>query len=234
MAGSLGLRDQVDLRLVVSTAVTRGRGGTTEAQIVQARDDLTLLSEQELVQRAQSDLLGPEGRSATCVLFGRYQERVYSWCYRHLRDRDRSLEVAQDVFLRAYRHLGSFSAQGSFPAWLFAITRNRCRSALRLPSWLRDEGVDPDSIESPGPSPEDAEIDGETLEYVMDLIREHLEPLEQEAIWLRCAEGMPVEEITRALRIEERSGARAVLQRARRKLRAGIAAHERVGKEARR
>jgi DNA-directed RNA polymerase specialized sigma24 family protein len=51
-------------------------------------------------------------------------------------------------------------------------------------------------------------------------MRSHLAPLEQEALWLRCVERMPVDEITRVLGIEGSTGARAVLQSARRKLRA--------------
>ena len=54
------------------------------------------------------------------------------------------------------------------------------------------------------------------------LIRSALEPEEQKVIWLRCFDRMPVEEITRVLGIESASGARSVLQRARRKLRAAL------------
>ena len=191
--------------------------------------DLTQLSEEQLVRRAQADPDGPAGRAAASVLLGRYQERVFVWCYRHVRDRERALEVSQDVLLRAYKHLGSFKGEGAFGAWIFTIARNRCRSALRLPAWLRDESIDPDMIESERPSPEDVELQATTMEQLMGLIETKLEPLEQEALWLRCGEGMPVDEITRTLRIEDRSGARSVLQRARRKLRAELASASRAG-----
>jgi DNA-directed RNA polymerase specialized sigma24 family protein len=55
------------------------------------------------------------------------------------------------------------------------------------------------------------------------LMREALSPLEQEAIWLRCFEGLPVPEVTRLLGLTHRSGARSVLQSAREKLRAALA-----------
>jgi DNA-directed RNA polymerase specialized sigma24 family protein len=61
---------------------------------------------------------------------------------------------------------------------------------------------------------------------MLDLVRRHLDPLEREAIWLRCYEGMPVEEITGLLGIDTASGARGILQRARRKLRAALAASQ--------
>jgi DNA-directed RNA polymerase specialized sigma24 family protein len=53
-----------------------------------------------------------------------------------------------------------------------------------------------------------------------------LEPQEQQAIWLRCVERMPVDDVTRILGVDGSSGARAVLQRARRKLRAAIERRE--------
>jgi DNA-directed RNA polymerase specialized sigma24 family protein len=57
---------------------------------------------------------------------------------------------------------------------------------------------------------------------LLDLIAGHLTQQEQDALWLRCMERMSVEEITRLLDIQEQSGARAVLQRARRRLRAAL------------
>src|SRR4029079_14118106 len=55
------------------------------------------------------------------------------------------------------------------------------------------------------------------------LLRDHLSPLELQAIWLRCFEGLPVPEITRLLGLTHASGARSVLQSAREKLRARLA-----------
>jgi RNA polymerase sigma-70 factor (ECF subfamily) len=43
-------------------------------------------------------------------------------------------DLAQDVFLAAFRHLGKFdSRKGSFRTWLLAISRNVCRNAQRRP-----------------------------------------------------------------------------------------------------
>jgi RNA polymerase sigma-70 factor (ECF subfamily) len=44
-------------------------------------------------------------------------------------------DVAQDVFLAAFRHLATFEAgKGSFRTWLLAITRNQCRTARKRPT----------------------------------------------------------------------------------------------------
>jgi len=46
--------------------------------------------------------------------------------------------------------------------------------------------------------------------------------MEQKAIWLRCFERLPIDEITGMLGIEAKSGARGMLQTARRKLKAAL------------
>jgi len=62
----------------------------------------------------------------------------------------------------------------------------------------------------------------ESEEMFYKLMITALEPLERWTLWLRCFERMPVDEITRVLRIDRASGARGVLQKARRKLRAAL------------
>ena len=160
-------------------------------------------------------------RAAT-LLFGRYQRRVYLWCYRSVRDHERALELAQDVLVSAWRNLDSFGGRARFSSWLFAVARNRCLSELRRPALPVDAEFDLESLRDERGGPEAdllARLDEEAL---LDLIREELDATEQEALWLRCVEGMPVESITEVLDVREASGARGVLQRARRKLRAAI------------
>jgi RNA polymerase sigma-70 factor (ECF subfamily) len=43
-------------------------------------------------------------------------------------------DVAQEVFLAAFRHLATFdSSKGTFRAWLLAIARNQCRNVWKRP-----------------------------------------------------------------------------------------------------
>ena len=58
--------------------------------------------------------------------------------------------------------------------------------------------------------------------WLLRIIRDELAPEEQQAIWLRCVERMPLDEVTRVMKLDGASGARAVLQRARRKIRAAM------------
>lgn len=183
---------------------------------------LERLSDEELIRAARDERRGAQGGRAASVLFERYQDRVYVWCYRLVRDHERALDLAQDTLLSAYRALDSFEARSAFPSWLFVIARNRCMSVLRQPSPFWEEEDAAETVPDPAPMPDEDLERRVDEEAVLDLVRRHLEPIEREALWLRCFEGVPVDEITRLLRIDAATGARSVLQRARRKLRAAL------------
>jgi RNA polymerase sigma-70 factor (ECF subfamily) len=137
-------------------------------------------------------------------------------------DHERALELAQDVLLRAHRRLDSYRGPAPFHCWLFVIARNRCLDELRRPALLKEDPVEIAESIPDERTPDrllEERLDEEAL---LRLIRETLGPTEQQVIRLRCFERMPVEAITTTLQLAERSGARAVLQRARRKLRAAL------------
>ncbi len=166
----------------------------------------------------------PSGGRAASALLERYQERVYVWCFRMVREHEQALDLAQEALLSAYRGLGSFEGRAGFASWLFAIARNCCLAVLRRPSPVWDEEDALADLADPDPGPAGRLERKLEEEAALHLVRRHLDPLEREAIWLRCYEGLPVEEITRLLSIDAATGARGVLQRARRKLRAALAA----------
>ncbi len=87
---------------------------------------------------------------------------------------------------------------------------------------LVDDQFDPDDRASGQVLPDQDLENRLAEEELLALIRVSLDEVEQQALWLRCFEKMPVDEITMLLGIEEASGARAVLQRARRKLKAAL------------
>jgi RNA polymerase sigma-70 factor (ECF subfamily) len=138
-------------------------------------------------------------------------------------DHEHALDLAQAVLLKAWRGLRGFDDRSLFSSWLFAITRNECLTALRPRTLRRDPAADPEWFlvddRDPGILLETREE-----EDAMDaLLRDTLNPVEQEAIWLRCFEGLSVGDVTRMLGIDTASGARGVLQNAREKLRRAMA-----------
>lgn len=179
-------------------------------------------SDGDLVRKVQSGVGTPDGRAAAEELFARYRKPVYLMCFRYVKSHDRALDVSQDVLLRAFERLDSFDHRSEFSCWLFTIARNRCLNVLRSIKLWEDDGSDPDYIPAGGAGPDRLVEEREEEERMLELIRKTLEPDEQKALWLRCFEKVPVDEISRLLGVESASGARALLQRARRKLRAAL------------
>ncbi|OLB87266.1 MAG: hypothetical protein AUI12_07315 [Acidobacteria bacterium 13_2_20CM_2_57_6] len=63
--------------------------------------------------------------SAWEELVRRHTRRIFNICYRFTGNRTESEDLAQDVFLRVYRTLGSYrSAHGGFATWMTSVTRN--------------------------------------------------------------------------------------------------------------
>jgi RNA polymerase sigma-70 factor, ECF subfamily len=68
---------------------------------------------------------------AFAALMARHQDRVMAVAYRFLGSRQEAEDLAQEVFLRVWRAASSYRPTAKFTTWLYAITANRCKSALR-------------------------------------------------------------------------------------------------------
>ncbi len=177
--------------------------------------------DEELVQLARTDRDKPAGRAAATELLGRYRRPVYVWCYRYVEDHERALDLCQDVLISAWESLESFRGRSKFSSWLFAIARNRCLNAVRKVKLFEDDGlIDRVADTRPNPVRELEEQQGE--QRLINLIENTLDAVERKVLWLRCYERMPVGQITDVMNIESASGARGILQRARRKLKAAM------------
>jgi RNA polymerase sigma-70 factor (ECF subfamily) len=179
-------------------------------------------SDRTLVRAYQRDPVGAAGRQAASRLLARYRERVLIWCWRVVGDREAALDLAQEALLSAYQHLGEYHHDGRFGAWLFTIARNRCHSELRRRQVPVAENAVLDLLVDEAPPPDEALERRLAAEELLDLVRDTLTGEEQTVLWLRCYEGLSVDLITRRLALDQRTGARGVLQRARRKLRAAL------------
>lgn len=182
------------------------------------RNALVSADDDELVALVRA--AGDRSESAATELFGRYHRRVYAWCRRYRNDPDQALDLAQDVLLTAWSSLASWEGKAPFGGWLFVVTRHACLRAARVRLLARDDDCDLEDLPDPRPDPASDLEDRQEHEALLALVREHLEPQEQRAVWLRCTEMMPVDEITRVLGLESATGARGLLQTARRKLKA--------------
>src|SRR5947209_17208333 len=100
------------------------------------------LSDEELVARFRADSGSARARASIDELFGRYHQRVAAWCFRFTGDAQSAGDLAQDIFLRAYRNLDSFRGEAKFSTWLFTVSRNHCVNEMKARSARPEEPAD--------------------------------------------------------------------------------------------
>ena len=179
------------------------------------------LSDEELVRlirRSSDDATG----ELLGILFGRYSGRVSSWCRRFCGDPDLAADLAQEVFLRTQQRLHTFRMKSSFSTWLYTVTRSvaingskaeRRRSAdVSLDADLSIRPVDG----APGAAAWAAER--QIAARLRQAMRDELDPLEAKVLYLHFVDGMTLPAITGLLGLENKSGAKAYIVSAKRKL----------------
>jgi RNA polymerase sigma-70 factor (ECF subfamily) len=70
-------------------------------------------------------------RSAFDTLFQRWDRKIQGAIYRIVGGAEDPRDLSQEVFLKAYRALGSFKQEARFSSWLYRIALNTCRDRLR-------------------------------------------------------------------------------------------------------
>ena len=65
------------------------------------------------------------------ILVSRWEKRVYNYLLRLVRNREDALDLAQDVFLKAFQNLKKLDDPGRFAPWLYRIAHNEAYSLLR-------------------------------------------------------------------------------------------------------
>lgn len=70
-------------------------------------------------------------KNAYAVLVNRYQNYVFTLTLRMIKNREDAEEVAQDVFIKAYRYLADFRGDSKFTTWLYTIVNTTSITFLR-------------------------------------------------------------------------------------------------------
>ena len=103
------------------------------------------------------------------AIFDRHHAPLLAFCRHMLSSREEGEDALQQTFLRAHRSLVDHGAPDELRPWLYAIARNRCRSALVA---RRDAAVPVENIEvSTDGLADEVQQRAELREIVMDLAR---------------------------------------------------------------
>jgi RNA polymerase sigma-70 factor (ECF subfamily) len=133
------------------------------------------------------------------LLVSRWEKRVYNYLLRITGNREDALDLAQDVFLKAYQNLRKLDDPGRFKPWLYRIAHNEAYSLFRK----RKPEVDAENVQ-----PEATEIGiavGATSVFPIELslavasALERLSPDQREAVVLKIYQGFKFEEMAEIL-----------------------------------
>ena len=122
----------------------------------------------------------------------KYGNLVLRLCLIHLKNKADSDDIFQEVFLRYYRHNGSFESDEHEKAWIIRVTNNACKDLLR--NFFHSRTVSIDEI---------GELQGrdeteyrEVFEAVLSLPEKN-----REVVYLHYYEGYKAKEIASILKM---------------------------------
>ena len=136
----------------------------------------------------------------------RYEDKVYSLCYRMCNDREEARDLAQEAFVKAWRGLAQYKADAAFSTWLYRLTSNVCIDYLRKKKkrtllFLCGEEEQTPDIPDPAPTPEAHFL----AKQKQEAVRQAMDQLEEEfriVLTLRAMEEHNYDEIARILNIK--------------------------------
>ena len=155
-------------------------------------------AERDLVAAARA---GDERAFEALVV--KYQDRIFRFIQRMVGAADVVEDLAQEVFIRAYRSIGEFKGDSSLYTWLYKIALNLCRNHYRTKGRRPqteelDEADGSDSFEAAGRTPEQEVFRREFWEQLRGALDE-LPPEQREAVVFCDLEGMSYEEMAEVM-----------------------------------
>ncbi|WP_158841766.1 RNA polymerase sigma factor [Polaribacter sp. L3A8] len=145
-------------------------------------------------------ILGKE--AALAVLIKRHQQRLFSFIYSKVQDRDITEDVFQDTFIKVIRTLkkGNYNEEGKFLPWVMRIAHNlvidHFRKTNRMPTFRNTDEFDIFSILGDGNLNAEKQIIKEQIHTdVRELINE-LPEEQKEVLIMRMYKDMSFKEIS--------------------------------------
>jgi len=124
----------------------------------------------------------------------RYERQIYRVCYRYVDNREDAMDLAQEVFIKAFEHLTTFRHESSLKTWLYRIAINHCINHVKK---NRQEFVEISEYTGSVRASVHAEMeDREQRDHFRRMVK-HLPPKQKAILELRINEQLSYEEIAR-------------------------------------
>jgi len=129
------------------------------------------------------------------ALFRRYQLPLYVYVFELIRDEQASLDLVQETFIAAARHIGGLREDHKFGSWLFGIAHQKCIQRWRKRKEILFDEI-PETLDEFETGPDDLLIRQEQEAEFMNLLNQL--PLPQRSVLLlHFFEDFSLEEIGR-------------------------------------
>jgi RNA polymerase sigma-70 factor (ECF subfamily) len=135
-----------------------------------------------------------------------YQTKIYNLCLNYVKAPEEAKDLAQDIFVTAYKALPKLREEAKFAAWLYQIAVNHCRNRYKRLSrrgFFSNRSLDdPDTyLQVTGDeSPENKLEKNDVIHFVRETINT-LNEAEREILILRDLQELSYEEISTILEI---------------------------------
>ena len=135
------------------------------------------------------------------VIVERHQQRMFYLGLKYLRTPENAEDFAQEVLVRAYERLRSFSGRVPFSAWLYRIGVNLAINKYHVKKReMRSVDIADVDVEDRGASVEKRALTGELVDALREKLHE-LPRIYQVVIKMHFFEGFPYKGISKALQI---------------------------------
>lgn len=145
--------------------------------------------------------------SAWETLVRLYSRRLYNLSFRFTRRFDHAEELTQEIFLRVYQQLNSFSpTTGSLQNWIMKVGRNLIIDNYRRRKWEKNvagsEELEALDFAGGSPGPDQRTYENERSQVILEGL-DRLTPELKEAVVLRDLEELSYQEIADLLQVPE-------------------------------
>ena len=136
------------------------------------------------------------------ILVGRHKQRIYSFIYSKVLDRDVSEDIFQDTFIKVINtlKLGNYNEEGKFLPWVMRIAHNlvidHFRKGNRMPTFKNTEEFDIFSVLSDSSLNAEKQIIKDQIHFDVRRIVDELPADQKEVLIMRIYRDMSFKEIS--------------------------------------
>jgi RNA polymerase sigma-70 factor (ECF subfamily) len=128
------------------------------------------------------------------VIVARHQRQVYQICFRFVRNHEDASDLAQDVFVRAFKGLKNFKGDSALSTWLYRVGVNCCLNRVATKRPVTEPIEESRHVDQRADDPLRAVVRGEKAAQVRRAIAQ-LPPKQRATLLLRVYQELSHEEI---------------------------------------